>query len=163
MMKSEDGVGLATDEQISAEIASRLKEVESLLLKKLKAQALVVALKNPPSGSKSEIIKVILPFNYVYVSYVCLFSPFEIVSKNNCMQDMNASVIERVLLSLQDAEISEAIDLLDLDSCDILMKYVYKFMGKLQICVLMLKVHGQLCEKAGPGSIIRVLTDRKQV
>ena len=60
MMKSEYGVGFATDEQTSVEIASRLKEVESLLLKKLKSQALVVALKNPPTGCKSEIIKVVL-------------------------------------------------------------------------------------------------------
>ena len=58
MMKSEDVIGSASEEQNSAEIASRLKEVESLLLKKLKSQALVVALRNPPSGSKSETIKV---------------------------------------------------------------------------------------------------------
>lgn len=58
MMKSEDGVGLTSDDQTTVEIASRLKEVESLLLKKLKSQALVVALRNPPSGSKSETIKV---------------------------------------------------------------------------------------------------------
>ena len=76
---------------------------------------------------------------------------------------MNASVIEKVLSSFQDAEMSEAIDLLDLESCDVLMKYVYKFMGKLQNCALMLKLHAQLIEKAGSGSIIRVLTDRKQV
>jgi hypothetical protein len=79
MMKSEDGVGLATDEQTSAEIASRLKEVESLLLKMLKAQALVAALKNPPSGSKSETIKVILALFYDCLTYVCLFSPVGIV------------------------------------------------------------------------------------
>ena len=58
MLKSEDGVGLTSDDLITVEIASRLKEVESLLLKKLKSQALVVALRNPPSGSKSETIKV---------------------------------------------------------------------------------------------------------
>lgn len=78
-MKSEDGAGLATDEQTSAEIASRLKEVESLLLKKLKAKALVVALKNPPSGSKSETIKVILALFYDRLTYVYLFSPVGII------------------------------------------------------------------------------------
>lgn len=79
------------------------------------------------------------------------------------LQDSNAFIIEKVLLSFQDAEISDAVDSLDLDSCDILLKYVYKFMGKLQNCALMLKLHALLCERAGPGSIIRVLTDRKQV
>ena len=66
-------------------------------------------------------------------------------------------------MSLQDAEISEAIEHLDPDACDILMKYVYKFMARSQNCALMLKVHAQITEKAGPGSIMRVLTDRKQV
>ena len=68
-----------------------------------------------------------------------------------------------MLLSLQDAEINEAIAQLDMDSCDILMKYVFKFMDKAQHCTLMLKLHAQISEKAGPGSIMRVLTDRKQV
>ena len=62
-------------------------------------------------------------------------------------------------MSLQD----EAIEQLDPDACDILMKYVYKFMARSQNCALMLKVHAQITEKAGPGSIMRVLTDRKQV
>lgn len=68
-----------------------------------------------------------------------------------------------MLLTLQDAEITEAIAQLDMDSCDILMKYVFKFMDRAQHCSLMLKLHAQISEKAGPGSIMRVLTDRKQV
>ena len=71
--------------------------------------------------------------------------------------------MEKVLLSFQDSEISEAIDQLDLDACDILMKYIYKFMGRAQNCALMLKLHALLSEKAGPGSIMRTLTDRKVV
>jgi hypothetical protein len=47
-----------TDDQISADIASKLIEVESLLAKKMKPQALLAALRNPPAGNKSEFIKV---------------------------------------------------------------------------------------------------------
>lgn len=52
---------------------------------------------------------------------------------------------------------------LDLDACDILMKYIYKLMAKSSNCALMLKLHSQLVEKAGLGSIVRVMCDRKQV
>lgn len=48
----------ATDDQISADITSKMREVESLLAKKMKPQALLAALKNPPAGNKSEFIKV---------------------------------------------------------------------------------------------------------
>lgn len=68
MMKSEDGVGLTGDDHTTVEIASRLKEVESLLLKKLKSQALVVALRNPPAGSKSETIKVAMTESQFFMS-----------------------------------------------------------------------------------------------
>ncbi len=52
---------------------------------------------------------------------------------------------------------------LDLETCDVLMKYVYKLMAKTSNCATMLKIHAQLVEKAGLGSIVRVMTDRKQV
>lgn len=53
-----DEATVASDEQISKEIASKLREVDSLLQKKSKLQALTLSLKNPPAGSKSEAIKV---------------------------------------------------------------------------------------------------------
>ena len=53
-----DGATVASDEQISKEIATKLREVDSLLLKKSKLQALTLSLKNPPAGNKSETIKV---------------------------------------------------------------------------------------------------------
>jgi hypothetical protein len=153
-----DGTTSASDELISKEIASKLREVDSLLLKKSKLQALSLSLRNPPAGNKSEAIK-------VNTTTLLELHRNRTVNSNyqSKLQDSNAFIIEKVLLSLQDSEISDAIDSLDLDSCDILLKYVYKFMGKLQNCALMLKLHALLCERAGPGSIIRVLTDRKQV
>lgn len=72
-------------------------------------------------------------------------------------------VVEKVLVSISDAEMPGLINDLSLDACDVLMKYIYKFMGRCSNSALMLKLHSQLLEKAGTGSIVRVLTDRKLV
>lgn len=60
---------------------------------------------------------------------------------------------------------------LDSETADVLMKYVYRLMGQPRDksdkdkfnYALILKLHAQLVEKAGVGSIVRVMTDRKQV
>ena len=64
---------------------------------------------------------------------------------------------------MSDAEISAGIESLDSEGCDTFMKYVYYFMEKNFNCSSMLKAHALLTEKAGLGSIVRTLTDRKTV
>ena len=120
--------------RLLAEIASKQKEVEALLAKKDKISALKAALVNAPAGHKSEAVK-----------------------------DANAAVIDSVLSKFQEADIPSVIESLSLEMCDLLMKYVYKFMGRAQNCQLLLKIHAQLETKAGPGSILRVMTDRKTI
>ncbi len=71
--------------------------------------------------------------------------------------------MEKVIASLTDNDIPTIVSSLDLDTCDTLMKYVYRLMGKASNCGTVLKLHGQISDKAGIGSIIRVITDRKQV
>lgn len=71
--------------------------------------------------------------------------------------------MEKVLAQLNDSDISAAIGGLSLEACDLLMKYVYKFMARASNSALMLKIHAQLLDKAGIGSIVRVISDRKQV
>lgn len=49
---------------------------------------------------------------------------------------------------------------------DVLMKYLYRFLGDPDTCSgsgLVLKWHKKVAEKAGDGAIIRVMTDRKTV
>lgn len=128
------GGGADNSAQLLAEIDGRLKEVDVLLGKKEKVKALLVALRNPPAGCKNEAVK-----------------------------DANAAVVDHVLSKFQDADVSVAIEALSLETCDVLMKYVYKFMGRTQNCALMLKLHAQLEAKAGSGSIMRVLTDRRTI
>ncbi len=68
-----------------------------------------------------------------------------------------------MISALGDSELAAAVEALDQDSCDVLMKYLYRFMGNSSSCGTCLKLHALVAEKAGAGSIIRVLTDRKQV
>ena len=70
-----------------------------------------------------------------------------------------------MLAAVSDSEIPALVNGLSLEDCDTLMKYVYKLMQrpKTSNCASLLKFHGQLVEKAGHGSIIRVMTDRKTV
>lgn len=71
--------------------------------------------------------------------------------------------MEKVLGAITDSEIATLVGGLSMDQCDVLMKYVFKLMGKNSNCGGMLKFHAQLVEKAGLGAIVRVMTDRKQV
>lgn len=64
---------------------------------------------------------------------------------------------------MTEAELVAAIESMDIETAEILLKYVYKFMGKGSNCSLMLKLHSILTDKTGLGGIVRVLTDRKQV
>ena len=78
-------------------------------------------------------------------------------------QEKNLAIVESVLSTITESEIPVLLKGLDLDMCDVLMKYVYKLMARSSNCATMLKIHAQLVEKAGLGSIVRVMTDRKQV
>jgi hypothetical protein len=64
---------------------------------------------------------------------------------------------------MSDAETAKVVSGLTLDACDQLMKCVYKLMARCKNSATMLKVHAQLVEKGGVGSIVRAITDRRQV
>jgi len=60
--------------------------------------------------------------------------------------------------------VNPAVNILDTVSCDLLMKYIYKLMQHNNgNNAVLLKFHAELYAKAGVGSIVRVLTDRKTV
>ena len=77
-------------------------------------------------------------------------------------QDKNAAVVDKVLSSIGESDIAAVIKDLDTDACDVLMKYVYRSMATNPLPVL-LKIHASLLVKAGLGSVIRVMADRKSV
>ena len=87
-----------SEAQMAEDVKRREGEVIALLGKKDKPRALQIALQNPPTGSKDTTTK-----------------------------DSNAAIVEKVLSNLSDAEIGPLIEALDLEACDVLMKYVYRW------------------------------------
>ncbi len=71
--------------------------------------------------------------------------------------------MESVIAAISDSELAGIVEGLDMESCDNLMKYVFRSMGKSNNCASMLKLHALLSEKAGIGCIVRAMTDRKTV
>jgi hypothetical protein len=127
--------GSIDEAKLAEDVRRRESEVNSLLTRKDKARALLISLQSPPSASKNAEVK-----------------------------DANAATVEKVLSALTEAEIGAVVEALDLEACDTLMKYLYRFMaGSFANNALLLKLHAAVWEKAGNGAIIRSMTDRKQV
>lgn len=64
---------------------------------------------------------------------------------------------------MTEAEIKAVVEALDQEECEILLRYIYRFMGKNVGLNVTLKFHAALSDKAGTAGILRVLTDRKTV
>jgi hypothetical protein len=128
--------GAADEGQLAEGVKRRETEVSGLLQRKDKVRAMQVAVQNPPVASKSIELK-----------------------------DSNAAVVEKVVATLTEADITSVVEALDMEGCDTLMKYVYRFMSvqSTNNHALLLKLHAILFEKAGHGAIVRRMTDRKQV
>jgi actin related protein 2/3 complex subunit 5 len=84
-----------------------------------------------------------------------------IFSKNQPSKDQALHVILRVLLSIKPSQIDSALEILDAELIDTLMKYVYRgfeFPNEGSSGHL-LQWHEKVYARAGVGSIVRVLTD----
>uniref|UniRef100_A0A0P6EM95 Actin-related protein 2/3 complex subunit 5 n=1 Tax=Daphnia magna TaxID=35525 RepID=A0A0P6EM95_9CRUS len=88
-----------------------------------------------------------------------------ISSRNQMIKDAALNVVMQVLLSVKSSQIEEAVNALDRDHLDILMKYIYRGFetpsegSSGQLLAWHEKVHAV----AGVGCIVRVLTDKKRV
>nr|SVE70776.1 EOG090X0HLA [Daphnia similis]SVE71406.1 EOG090X0HLA [Daphnia similis]SVE72039.1 EOG090X0HLA [Daphnia similis]SVE72666.1 EOG090X0HLA [Daphnia similis] len=88
-----------------------------------------------------------------------------ISSRNQMVKDAALNVVMQVLLSMKSSQIEEAVNALDRDHLDILMKYIYRGFetpsegSSGQLLAWHEKVHAV----AGVGCIVRVLTDKKRV
>ena len=79
------------------------------------------------------------------------------------LQDRNIEVVKSVLSAIGDSSIDGLVDGLGPDACDVLMKYVYALLSQTWNSASMLKWHAKLVDKAGLGSVVRALVDRKTV
>ncbi|XP_033732586.1 actin-related protein 2/3 complex subunit 5-A-like [Pecten maximus] len=119
-----------------ADIGPNEGEVNALLAQSKQKEALVAALKNPPIGCKNQATK-----------------------------DKTTNLVVRVLQSFKNNEIEGCVKTLDSKSIDVLMKYIYKgfeFPTDNSSATL-LGWHDKVFARAGQGSIIRVLTDKKRL
>lgn len=87
-------------------------------------------------------------------------------TKNAAAKEAAAQLVLRVLSSMKSSEIQSAIDSCDTDTLDVLMKYIYRCFdlgSDGQCCASLLAWHEKAIARAGVGSIVRVLTDRKRL
>jgi len=91
-------------------------------------------------------------------------------SKNQKVKDTALELMRRVLASIKSSQMEEAVQYLDADEIDTLMKYVYRGFElpnkewiNGQMSAHLLAWHEKVFAVGGTGCITRVLTDRKRV
>lgn len=104
------------------------------------------------SGKKAEALRSIL-------------SSAPISTKNQQAKDRAADLMMQVFMAFKSSEIDPALEKLDPDLVDILMKYIYRgFESPTDGSSAHLLVwHEKVFAAGGVGSIVRVLTDKKRV
>ncbi|XP_076352078.1 actin-related protein 2/3 complex subunit 5-B-like [Tachypleus tridentatus] len=86
-------------------------------------------------------------------------------SKNPSVKDAAFALVMKVLLAVKTSEMEKAVNCLDRELVDILMKYIYRGFEcpSEGSSAHLLAWHEKAYAAGGVGSIVRVLTDRKKV
>ncbi|XP_067397801.1 actin-related protein 2/3 complex subunit 5-like protein [Emydura macquarii macquarii] len=86
-------------------------------------------------------------------------------TKNQAVKERAQGVVLKVLTSFKSSEIEQAVNSLDKNGIDLLMKYIYKGFEKPteNSSAVLLQWHEKALAVGGLGSIVRVLTARKTV
>ncbi|KAF0978089.1 hypothetical protein FDP41_002604 [Naegleria fowleri] len=126
---------MSDDSEFLKQIQERDSAVKSLVSSQKYTDALKKALENPP-----------------------------LAAKNKETKKKSADVVATVLLNTKESDIQKSVDALDIEELDILMKYIYRCLesGELDSKPLF-KWHEKVLEKSGMGSIVRVLTERRNL
>lgn len=116
------------------QLEDREKRADAALRSGKPADALRIALENPPFASK-----------------------------DSSMKERSTALASRSIVALgsKDADLTAFLATLSPDEADILMKYVYACLKTASNSGVVLKVHALLVEKAGIGCIVRAIVDRK--
>lgn len=114
---------------------------------------------------EQEVSGYLMSGNNTQALKACLQSP-PYQSKGSSVKESATHLVVRVLSSIKTSEIAGALQSLNIEELDVLMKYVYKgFALGLdgQQCGCLLSWHEKILAKGGMGTIIRVLADRKRL
>ncbi|KFP01634.1 ARPC5 protein, partial [Oreotrochilus melanogaster] len=86
-------------------------------------------------------------------------------TKNQAVKDRAESIVLKVLISFKANDIEKAVQSLDKNGVDLLMKYIYKGFESPSdnSSTVLLQWHEKALAAGGVGSIVRVLTARKTV
>uniref|UniRef100_A0A8D0G564 Actin-related protein 2/3 complex subunit 5 n=1 Tax=Sphenodon punctatus TaxID=8508 RepID=A0A8D0G564_SPHPU len=86
-------------------------------------------------------------------------------TKNQAAKERAQGAVLKVLTSFKSSEIEQAVNSLDRNGIDLLMKYIYKGFEKPteNSSAILLQWHEKALAVGGLGSIVRVLTARKTV
>ncbi|XP_074871338.1 actin-related protein 2/3 complex subunit 5-like protein [Carettochelys insculpta] len=86
-------------------------------------------------------------------------------TKNQAIKERVQGVVLKVLTAFKSSEIEQAVNSLDRNGIDLLMKYIYKGFEKPteNSSAILLQWHEKALAVGGLGSIVRVLTARKTV
>ncbi|NXQ64658.1 ARP5L protein, partial [Anthoscopus minutus] len=86
-------------------------------------------------------------------------------ARSQAMKEQAQGTMLKVLTSFKSSEIEQAVNSLDRNGVDLLMKYIYKGFEKPteNSSAILLQWHEKALAVGGLGSIVRVLTARKTV
>ncbi|XP_073499430.1 actin-related protein 2/3 complex subunit 5 isoform X2 [Phyllobates terribilis] len=117
-----------------------------------------------PSGDILLCVPVYSTGNMMGALQAALKNP-PINAKNQSAKDRAESLVLKVLISFKSNEIEKAVQSLDKNSVDLLMKYIYKGFESPSdnSSAVLLQWHEKALAVGGVGSIVRVLTARKTV
>lgn len=118
-----------------------------------------------PAGVDEQEVKRLLQSGRKGEALRSILSSAPIHTKNQQAKDRAADLMMQVLMATKTSEIEAAIEKLEPELADILMKYIYRgFESPSEgSSAHLLTWHEKVFAIAGVGSIVRVLTDKKKV
>ncbi|CAH1391597.1 unnamed protein product [Nezara viridula] len=117
----------------------------------------------PAAPDENEITQLLNQGNSLEALKVVLRNA-PLTSKNPQVKESALNLTMKVLMSFKSSQVDEAVNSLDVEMIDTLMKYIYKgfeFPSEKR-CGQLLLWHEKVYSVGGVGSIVRVLTDHKR-
>lgn len=98
-------------------------------------------------------------------SFQYLFSFYHYLTKDPVLKESVFNLIMYIILNVKKPDIESILEKLDNDQLDILMRYIYKGLehpvdGRSNHLFFW---HSAIFEKTGPGSIVRMLCDKRKI